>query len=159
MTGAFMLPIIITPTLFGGFAGQLAPRTYPSGWQEANTYVARHIGEERALFLPWHQYANYTFSGRTVANPAAKYFVFPIIQSDDPEFKNVPPTTPNSETQAIGVLLKQSPAQLAEYLDIHGIRYVLLAKEQEFRDYGFLGTDKYSAVLENESMKVYEVKR
>lgn len=158
-TTALLLPIAVTPVMLGGFAGQLVPRAYPPGWQEANVYIAGHIGGGRALFLPWHQYANYRFSGRTIANPAAKYFTFPIVQSDDPEFKNIPPTTPNNETRIIGALLKNDQARLVDYLYAHDIRYVLLAKEQEFQDYVFLNGNDYAEVVENESIKVYEVRR
>ena len=159
MTGVFLLPIVITPVFFGGFAGQLKPREYPAGWQQANQYVKERIGSGRALFLPWHQYARYSFSGRTIANPAAKYFAFPTIVSDDPEFKNIPPTVLNNETADIQTLLKNTPEQLSGHLRDHNVRFVLLAKEQEYEQYAFLRTSGYAPRLENDAIIVYEVQK
>lgn len=157
LAAVFILPIIITPVMFGGFAGQLTPRQYPYEWQEADKFVRQRIGSERALFLPWHQYAAYSFSGRTIANPATNYFSFPVISSDDPEFKNLPPTTPNEEMQRIHERLRE-PAALARYLDERGVRYVLLAKEQDYREYAFLDSEPYVRVFDSSMIKVYEVK-
>lgn len=154
---AFILPIAITPVMFGGFAGQLTPRQYPKEWQAADVFVRQRIGNERALFLPWHQYASYSFSGRTIANPAANYFSFPVIMSDDPEFKNVPPTTPNEETRRIYERL-HDPTALARYLSERGVRFVLLAKEQEYHEYAFLDDKPYIPVFDSKTIKVYEVR-
>ncbi|MDX2776448.1 hypothetical protein PV379_03720 [Streptomyces caniscabiei] len=155
---ALLVPIVITPVMFGGFAGQLKPHEYPSGWHQANLYVKERIGGSHALFLPWHQYARYSFSGRTIANPAAKYFAFPTIISDDPEFKEVPPTLKNAETAHIQTLLANEPERLAQYLKKHDVRYVLLAKEQEYQRYQFLSSDTYTIRLTTDTITVYEVK-
>lgn len=153
----FVLPVVVTPVMFGGFAGQLAPRQYPEEWQEVDRFVRQRIGNERALFLPWHQYAVYSFSGRTIANPATNYFSFPVVSSDDPEFKGIPPTTPNEETRRIHERLR-NPAALAQYLDERGVRYVLLAKEQDYLSYTFLDNKSYVRVFDGRMIKVYEVK-
>ncbi|HMH69926.1 MAG TPA: hypothetical protein VK502_00860 [Candidatus Saccharimonadales bacterium] len=151
------LPLLITPTMLWGFSGQLSPRTYPGEWFEVNDYLKKNAKGERVLFLPWHQYANYSFSKRLIANPAEKFFEVLMIISDDPEFRSVPPTQPNSDKQQIATLLKDK-RDISPILTRLHIGYVVLAKEQDFKEYGYLATTPGMYVVkENEKVKLYKV--
>lgn len=153
------LPIIITPTMLWGFGGQLTPRQYPQEWNTLNKKLKADLPEgNRVLFLPWHQYATYSFSGgRIIANPAQKFFEVPVVISDEPEFQNISPTTPNDEKRRIAAALRQ-PDHLADVLKDLGVEYVILAKEQDSEKYDFLNhmTDFHS-VNENDKLKLYKV--
>lgn len=149
------LPLLITPTMLWGFAGQLSPRSYPAAWYQANQYLAAVKPGEKTLFLPWHQYASYSFSGRTIANPAAKFFAVPTVISDDPEFAGISPTVPSSETARISALLAERSPHLISELRQHGFRYILLAHEQDWRDYAWLAERPLRPVLQNDQLTLY----
>lgn len=153
-----LLPIIITPTMFWGSSGQLSPKHYPSEWYDINELLQKETSDKDVLFLPWHQYANYGFSGRIIANPAEKFFTVPIISSDDPEFKEVTSTTPNTTKDRVGRLLKEKRLSSVELRSMH-ISHVLLAKEQDYRQYGYLGEDSgLQIVRDNGKVTLYKVK-
>lgn len=153
-----LLPLAVTPTMLWGFAGQLAPRHYPAGWYAMNEQLKETASGSKTLFLPWHQYMNFGFSGRIIANPAEKFFETPVIVSDDPEFKGVAPTVPNDEKAAITQALKK-PKTLPRVLRSHGIRHILLAKENGAVAYDYLDTlPGVTKTAENDALVLYEVK-
>jgi hypothetical protein len=156
--GLFLLPILITPTMLGGFAGQLVPRSYPPEWYEVNIMLKQDPHVRRVLFLPWHQYANYSFSGRIIANPAQKFFEVPVIISDDPDFKNISPTLPNKEKEQLTQVLaaRQLPLQLLKKTNI---THVMLAKEQDWDSYKTILTSAaFVSYYENDKLLLYKVK-
>jgi hypothetical protein len=157
--GCLALPLVITPTMFWGFGGQLAPRAYPDEWHVMNDRLKKNLtSEDSVLFLPWHMYAPFSFSdGRIIANPAEKFFQVPVVQSDDPEFEDVPPNVPNATKQSVAELLDNPNNVAATLLELN-ISYVLLAKEQEWTDYKFLDTGAgLQLVYEDEKLKLYKV--
>lgn len=133
--GSLLLVFLITPTMLWGFSGQLSPRQYPNDWTVMDVHMRQHLAHKQILFLPWHQYANYRFSGRIIANPAEKFFENPIISSDEPEFRDVPPTRPNPEKRAVSSALKHRDSSA---LVASGLQYVLLAKEQDYQAYDWI---------------------
>lgn len=148
-----LLPIIITPTMFWGFAGQLFPRQYPSEWYALNNTLS-----EKTLFLPWHQYMKYEFSGRIIASPIEKFFAAPIIASDDPEFRGVSPTIPNAEKQEVGEALR-SPKSLLGVLQKYNIKRIVVLKEDDYKKYDYLNRlADIRQIDQNDRLKVYEVK-
>lgn len=151
------LPLAITPTMLWGFAGQLSPQTYPSEWFETNRFLKEVAKNDRVLFLPWHQYTTYDFSGRLIANPGEKFFEVPVIASDEPEFRDVPPTIPNEEKRSITSALHH-PGKLSGVLTQRGIGYILLAKEGDIGEYVYLDTMPGIRLLqENAKLKLYKV--
>jgi hypothetical protein len=154
---ALLLPVALTPTMLGGFAGQLTPRHYPQSWARANDWLAHNTANHAVLFLPWHQYADYSFSQRIIATPAEKYFTANIIASDDPEFGNVSPTSPNQQKQVIASALATPPNARAASLSRIGIRYVMLAHEQDYKSYSWLSP--YTPVAyQNDDITIYALK-
>lgn len=154
-----LLPLAVTPTMLWGFAGQLTPRHFPAGWHEMNAQLKETAGAANTLFLPWHQYMSFGFSGRIIANPAEKFFETPVIASDDPEFKGVAPTVPDSEKAAIKKAL-DTPETLPHVLRSRNIRYIMLAKEDGADAYAYLGAlSGIAKTAENGSLILYEVEK
>jgi hypothetical protein len=152
-----LLPLAITPAMLWGFGGQLSPKQYPAGWYAINKRLNSLPGAKRVLFLPWHQYMAFGFSGRIIATPAEKFFTVPVVASDDPEFGDVAPTIPNKEKGAVKAALAH-PETLASNLSKLKITYVLLAKDDDADSYAYL--DKQAGiklVAENDTLKLYEV--
>ena len=152
-----LLPLAITPAMLWGFGGQLSPKQYPAGWYAMNEKLRKLPGTKRVLFLPWHQYMAFEFSGRIIATPAEKFFAVPVIASDDPEFGGVTPTIPDSEKSAITTALKH-PETLVSTLTKHNVNYILLADDDDSDSYAYL--DKQAGVKQiakNDSLALYEV--
>lgn len=135
--GLLCLPLLLAPTMLWGFAGQLTPRQYPGQWHEADRHLALHAKKD-TLFLPWHQYAPFSFSGRIVATPAEKFFSSPVIASNDPEFGNISPTVSDQRRHKISRLLRDKPLDIAAKLQHLGISNILLATEQDSADYAWI---------------------
>lgn len=153
------LPLAITPTMLWGFSGQLQPKTYPVGWYEMNQELKTIAKDKRTVFLPWHQYDTFDFAGRIIANPAEKFFETPVIVSDDPEFKNISPTVPDETKNKISEALKNTKT-LPETLRSLGISYILLSKEKDEVDYGYLNTASgIKTIKENNDLKLYEIEK
>ena len=147
------LPLLITPTMIWGFAGQLSPRQYPKEWHEIASQLT-----PGTLFLPWHQYASFSFSERIIATPAEKFFSMPVIASNDPEFGNISPTIPDQKRQKISRLLRDRPDTAATQLHQLGIRRILLVKEQDYGNYEWLGSKSGIQLLEqNDRLILYTV--
>ncbi|EDK72615.1 hypothetical protein TM7_0238, partial [candidate division TM7 genomosp. GTL1] len=141
-----LLPIALTPTMLWGFSGQLTPRSYPSDWTAMNKYLERRT-QDAVLFLPWHQYMNFGFVGRIIANPAEKFFSVPIIAGNNPEFRNISPTVPDDTKEHISEALQSRNPDFKKL----GIRYVLVAKEYDYK--------KYTSILErSDAIKRHEMK-
>ena len=152
-----VMPIALTPTMLGGFGGQLQPRQYPVQWYEANELLKQEMDKgEKVLILPWHQYSEYHFTQRIVANPAEVFFEVPAVASDDPEFKRLPPTTPNSDKRDIARAL-QDRSLLVDVLARQNIRYVVLMKEQDFDEYRYLdNVANLKKVQDNNVLSIYK---
>lgn len=154
------LPLAITPCMLWGFSSQLSPRSYPEGWYQMDTTLKGLSEPKRVLSLPWHQYMEYGFTGRIIANPTEKFFAgTDVIVSDDPEFGSLTPTEPNQEKNSIADALKH-PDTLKTTLLARNIHYILLAKEDDASHYAFLDTTPgYSMVNENSSYKLYRLEQ
>lgn len=151
------LPLVITPTMFWAGGGQLWPVDYPKEWYALNQQLKDNVPpSKKVLFLPWHMYAPYSFSnGRIIANPAEKFFQVPTIISDDPEFADIAPNRHDPARQQLAILLEEHPQNISQRLQDLSISHVVLAKEQEWQEYDFLG--QLPILYENDKLIVYEV--
>ncbi|HVI69722.1 MAG TPA: hypothetical protein VM581_04685 [Magnetospirillaceae bacterium] len=153
--GLLFVPYVITPVMVWGFGGQLQPSTYPGDWYAMNAKLNAQATDGAILFLPWHQYMVFGFTGRIIATPADKFFDRPIIVSDNPEFNNVAPTIPNAYRQKIEAVLFEPDA--AARLAALNIRYVLVAKEYDFDSYTALRQSPGMQLLsEDDSFELYK---
>jgi hypothetical protein len=135
----FALPFIWTATMVWGGNGQLAPRHYPDGWFAVNDARNAQTGSASTLFLPWHVYLHTDFAGRTIANPAPDFFDKPVIASDDPGLPGIAADSPTNTTRRITALIADrspgSGSKFAAELSQLGIGYIILAKENNYREY------------------------
>lgn len=154
-----LLPVLFTPTMFWGFAGQLSPRHYPGDWQQLNAHLNQDPGDFRVLSLPWHLYMHYPFAGRVIVNPSDKFFDKPTIASNELEFKNASPTFPSGvKTLLTTQILPDAPAnpQLGQALHELNIKYILLAKTYDYRDYEYLNTHpSLQLIAETPNLRLY----
>jgi hypothetical protein len=156
--GVLLVLLLFTPTMYWGFAGQLHPRQYPPGWFAANRYLQARSGGFQTVFLPWHQYMSFDFAGRIIASPAPRFFDQPVIASNDPELGRIQPPAGETATR-IGTLVRpgHQPADLAKQLAGHNVRYIILAKDYDFRRYTYLDASAHIRLVRDYgSLKIYE---
>lgn len=155
---SLLLPIMLTPVMLWGFAGQLSPRQYPGEWYQMNELLKRTVSRGEVLFLPWHQYMRYDFSDRIIASPAEKFFEVPVIASDDPEFKGVSPTVPDTKKRRIAEALKDRE-NFVRVLEEQDISYIVLVKEDDYQKYAYLNTlSGIRLIQEGRELNLYQVK-
>jgi hypothetical protein len=133
--------VAFTPVMFGGFDGQLVPRQYPSDWYAMNAYLQQDRGSYKVLFLPWHLYMRFRFAGRVIANPADDFFDAEVVTSDNPELAGVRPAVSDAgKTKLTANILPNgaSDKDLATELANLKFKYILLAKDADYRDYRYI---------------------
>lgn len=135
------LPLYYGNGLLFGIHGEIAPSQYPPGWYQAERVIANDRIPPRTLFLPWHQYMSYSFvhnQNSVVASPAPTFFSVPIVSSEDPEVPGVAaPMSPDQ--QAVSRLVSQGASgEWAPVLAERHLKFVLLAREVDWRSYGYL---------------------
>ncbi len=133
------LPVGYTATMFDGLDGQIAPSVLPSSYQEVNALMG--AGPGNILYLPWHLYMEYPFTGgRVVNNLAPTSFSRNVISGDNVEAyqTETQSTSPRSaylqELYSAGDSLHSFGALVAPL----GVQYVVLAKTVDFAAYGWL---------------------
>ena len=133
-----LLPFLFMRVMFWGFDKQLMPRHYPASWIDANWQLKQDHDNFNILFLPWHHYMSYDFSGRIIAHPAPKFFEKPTIVSNDPELGKIDADRHDPRQAAITRALTGPPDKRAHELAKHNIKYVLLAKDLDYQKYDYL---------------------
>lgn len=159
--GIFILfiPIMCAPLMLGGFAGQLKSSDYPKDWYGMNEYFKQNgIGkDEKVLALPWHLYMRFGFAERIIANPMDRFFTPKLTINDDPEFKNSHSYAKTDEQQTIRQLL-ESKTDAVHQLRKLGFRYILIAKEFDYRKYEYLNYEKGLKIIrDTESLLLYRI--
>jgi hypothetical protein len=125
--------------------GEVQPSSYPVGWYQADHVLTadRHPG--RALFLPWHLYLGLDFVRNTnnvVASPAPWFFSIPVVVSDNPGVPGVA-LSGDADHRAIDTLVFAGAAgDWAAELARRDIKYVILARQVDWRRYGYLSTQR-----------------
>ena len=154
-----IIPVLFTPTMFWGFAGQLSAREYPADWHQINNQLNQDTSDFRVLSLPWHLYMSYPFAGRIIVNPSEQFFDKPVIASNELEFKGASPTFPDADKKLLGQHIMPTAAgnpHLGEEFGKLNIKYVLLAKTFDYQDYEYL--DHHSdmrLISETRNLKLY----
>lgn len=157
--GILVLPFLYMRVMLWGFQGQLVPRQYPTEWAIVNQQLQQDKDTYAVLFLPWHQYMSFDFSGRIIANPAPAFFEAEIVSSTDPELGGAVSLQADSRETAIKNILRDAKTQtnLAEELAKYNIKYILLAKEVDYQEYGFVATQpNITSATDNERLTLYE---
>ncbi len=139
-TSTLVVVLLFTPTMYWGFAGQLKPHRYPPDWFALNQRLNRQPSDYKTLFLPWHQYMSFDFADRIIANPAERFFDQPVLVSNNPELEHIKQPNYNPLLAQLSTLLAAAPTRhdLGQRLAAHHIRFIILAKEYDYRRYAYL---------------------
>jgi hypothetical protein len=142
--------------MYWGFAGQLRPREYPSGWQAVNRQLNADDQDFKVLALPWHQYMSFDFTKRIIANPAREYFGKQVIVSDNPELGGIKPAMGTVEANIGAILSRQPSDDFARALASKNIKYIVLFKDHDYREYSYLDTNPdLEVAADNPSIRLY----
>lgn len=156
---ACALPLMITRVMLWGFDGQLVPRHYPASWTAVNRRLNQDQGRGDVLALPWHQYMSYRFAGRIIANPSASFFDRTIIVSQDPELGGASSGKQDVTHQTLNKILAtdiRSEEFSRQLANLH-IKYVLLAKELDYRRYSqTLASNNFRLVGDYADIALYQ---
>jgi hypothetical protein len=131
------LPCAYTSNLVGGLGGQLQASRVPSSWEQAAQIVRGH---SLVLFLPWHEYQAFPFTGgRVVATPAASNFPAPVLVSSEsgPGYQ---PGPSNGEDSFVSTLIAHgADTDAGAALSTIGVGWIIVAKVNDWRSYSWLG--------------------
>ena len=134
------LPLLYCPTIFWGLAGQISPSTVPASYHKVGSLMGD--GPGRVLYLPWHLYMAYPFTGgRVVANLGPSLFRRPVISGDNVQVGSVETQSTSPRSAYVARLLAEGP-QLGDFGALVaplGVKYVVLAKAVDWKRYGWLG--------------------
>jgi hypothetical protein len=136
---AVVLPLAYTPTIFDGLAGQIGPSQLPASWSTADRLMGNGPGQ--ILFLPWHLYMAFPFTGgRVIANPAPTSFRRSVISGDNVEAGGIESTSTSPRSAYLQHLYAQGPAlrDFGSLVAPLGVEYVVLAKTVDWRNYYWL---------------------
>ena len=102
----------------------------------------------------------FLFAGRVIANPAQNFFAKPTIQGDNMEFGRIYSQSNNPDSKYIEDNILKNKSELknmGEMLLPLNIKYIILAKEADWKDYDFLDKQTDLKLLsDTESLKVYQ---
>ncbi len=155
-----VLPLLYTPTMLWGFSGQLRSVDYPPEWYEANQFFVADSADFKILFLPWHQYLSFPFTGRIIVNPAQRFFAKPVLAGDNAEIGLIArqvanPTSSYIENDILAVAGSISDA--GRRLSLIGVKYVVLAKTIDIEQHQWLDQQKeLKLIIDNQSLRVYQ---
>jgi hypothetical protein len=152
LPAAALLALVVATSIGGwwGIEGRLEPVEYPSSWARVRQELRERPGT--AVALPWSEYPTLSFAGgRQAFNPLPQYLGGDVISSYDPRFD---PDEPRQEqvdprARAIDDLVADlraaegasAPPPVGARLAELGVRWVVLAHEEAWRDYGALASD------------------
>jgi hypothetical protein len=158
---ALAFPLLWAPMMLWGAAGQLRSVDYPASWYELKTRLAAQTEGGKVLMLPWHQYIYLDFARRTVAHPGPAFFGARAVVSDNAELLGThsDPVRPVDDVVEGHLLATAGYGQDAgARLAPLGFRYVVLLKQADWRDYGWLDQQAdLRQVAETIGWKLYEV--
>ncbi|MFI5935887.1 hypothetical protein [Actinoplanes sp. NPDC051494] len=146
------------PSLFWGLGGSVHVSHYPLSWYRADRIMGE--GPEAVLFLPWHEYQPFGFTGnRTVGTPAGAFFRRPVLSSDAVELG---PVRTNSSSRRMAyiqrLVVDGGHDAFGRLIAPLGVRYVALARDREAAEYAWLSTQRdLTEVLRTEEIVLYRV--
>ena len=136
------LPLYYGNGLLFGMHGEIRPSQYPAGWYAADHFLAVDGQPGRTLFLPWREYLSLSFvqnQNSVVLSPAPTFFSTPVVISADPEVPGSnPPSDPDQEAIS-GLVAAGGQGHWAQVLAERGVKYVLLAREGDWKSYEYMG--------------------
>ncbi len=148
---ALALPLYYGNGLLYGMHGQIQTSSYPAGWYAADHALAADPHPGKSLFLPWHGYLALSFvrnANRVVASPAPMFFSVPVVASQDLEVPGVaPPHNDPDQTTVARLVAAGGEANWSLPLAERNIKYVLVARELDWRSYDYLAAQPGLALV------------
>lgn len=141
--------VLAVPFYYGngllyGMHGQIQPSSYPAGWYAADRALTADPHPGRAVFVPWHGYMAFSFvrnANRVVGSPAPLFFSVDVVASQNLEIPGVPaPVGDPDQTVITQLVASGGGADWATSLAERGFKYVLLARDADWRSYAFLNS-------------------
>ena len=144
-----------------GIHGRLEPVEFPRSWAAARQRIDGDPGT--VVALPWSEYPTLSFAGgRQAFNPLPQYLGGDVISSFDPRFDPGEPRQEQVDPRAVVVdgLVRRLRAgePIGDDLAALGVRWVVLAHEESWRDDGALRTDPgLRRALDLPDLELFEV--
>jgi hypothetical protein len=135
---AMLLPLAMLPALAWGLGGRVSTSGYPAGWTAAAARL--DPAPARMLFLPWHGYQPFSFTGdRTVATPAGAYFPGSVLSSSAVEVGALRTDSTSQQQAAMDELVAAGGgADFAGSLTRLGVTHVGLSRGTEDDRYAWV---------------------
>ena len=126
---ALAVPLVTAPVLLWGLGGSVQVSRYPQSWYSADRQMGN--GLAGVLFLPWHGYQPFSFTGgRTVATPGEAFFRRPVLSSDAVELAARRTDSVSRRTAYLDeVVADAGRGELGPLLAPLGIGWVVVAKD------------------------------
>jgi hypothetical protein len=152
------LPCLYGFRIFWGLDGFARPSTYPASIAQADRLMG--TGPEKVLALPWHLYPFFRWTqGREVANPFSSTFRRQTIVGDNPEYGPMLAAATSQRSAYLQYLIWHG-LQLHDFGNLIaplGIKYVVLDRTVDWRDYGWLShQDDLKLVRSWSDLALYE---
>jgi Alpha-(1->3)-arabinofuranosyltransferase len=146
IVAALVLPLAYSFIMFD-FHGQLGVTDYPTTWEEINDYLNQDKSDFNVLFLPWHQYMEFSWlpnQQQTLRNPSEWFFDKPIISGDNIEMPGIYSESTNPISNYVEFLLSNSNEinNLGELLAPLNVKYIILVNDADYQNYDFLNHQK-----------------
>lgn len=154
---AGLVVIGYTPTMFWAFGGRMHASSYPRAWYSAEKTMPKNA---TILFLPWHQYMDFSFSHRRLANPAGAFFTQRVISGDNVEIGG--DTSPASQRSAYieGILSQHAVDGFGQLMAPLGVDYVVLSHNVDWMSYSWLNQQRdLVMVYDDPEITVYRNQR
>ncbi|RZU54376.1 hypothetical protein EV385_6327 [Krasilnikovia cinnamomea] len=149
---------IVATTLVWGLGGAVRVTDYPESWYAADRIMGD--GSGLVLFLPWHQYQPFSFTGgRTVGTPAAAFFRRPVLTSDAVELGEVRTNSVSRRTAYMSRLIAAGgTGHFGRMVAPLGVEWVVLARDREATTYDWLAKQPdLRRVLRSRQLDLYRV--
>ncbi|MCX6739607.1 MAG: hypothetical protein NTZ49_00055 [Candidatus Parcubacteria bacterium] len=161
----FLIPLIYTYPILGGFARQLQPIWYPKSWLQINQILNQDKSDYKVLFLPWHQYFSLRFNNTLItASPAKLYFDKKVIQSQNMELDSIITPIGASEYQKVENMIinenQFAENKIIETLQLENIKYIIWARDLEGQDifqYNFLQSNHLWNTFNSLEINLYQI--
>ena len=151
-----LLPLVYTFPMVAGFWGGFTTTEYPADWHAVDERIEHEGDQYRTLVLPWHQYQRFEWTGTKVANPAPLFFGPTVVSSRNPDIGVGSQATDPTHRRVQELLDRDDEKQFGAEMAPLGVKYVLLLKGADSRQYAFLGNQTdLTVVTETDGIVLY----
>lgn len=159
---ALITPFAYSFTMFNSFWGQIKPTDYPKDWYETNEFLNQDKQDFNVLFFPWHLYMDFHWvpnTNKRIVNPASSFFDKPVVQGENIEIGSIYSQSTNPAQRYVESLLgnKDKITNFGELIIPLNVKYVLLTKEADYKEYVFLSNQTdLELIKETENFYIFK---